>query len=184
MATTVSATQISDRMDDERRLLNVYSKLSAKQISNWINSNPQLGDPFSQREPTHQDKLRMASEFIRLGGTANSPRSMTTNRINSAGPVESANQHSIRMQQQMNTMGQTRRRLSEGDMNEEIREYLIRNHPEEETCLRKFANAHNLSPLDAILRCIVFARDALPRESTALDEINQELRQLEKEKHE
>ncbi len=184
MATTVSATQASDKIDKERRLLNVYSKLTAEQIWSWINNNPQLGDPFSQREPTHQDKLRMASEFIRLGETANNPRSMTTNRINSVGPVESANQHSIRMQQQMNTMGQTRRRLSEGDMNEEIREYLIRNHPEEETYLRKFANAHNLSPLDAILQCILFTRDTLPKEPTALDKINQELKQLEKEKYE
>ncbi len=93
----------------------------------------------------------------------------------------------VRMQQQM--LGQTTARgvvgIAKEELGEHVRKWLSQYHPDEEAFLHFFANQRGLSPLDAIVECIqVTKKYGRHGEPPTLNKINDELHQLEKEKHE
>ncbi len=162
----------------------------------WIENHPEPNDPFGTREPSTDDRRRIGHAWINRHSASNKHSTITDelmkNRLINATPIARptaidplAYEDILAMQHQLQTnTGEMRNSLSLGELNREMQVYLENNYPDDEAFLKRMSRLLGTSPIETIIKCIQSVQKANSQsvEETTLNNINDELKKLEKEK--
>ena len=198
-----SAYSITGADDSVRSTREVFNNIPNEFKYRWIRNHPTIDDLLGKRNPSRSEQHQMALDWESSNQRKNRPIRDYVETMNGASNSMSALetvsefQRAIMLNQSIgdpltanghdhtHAMGrlQHEARLTIGieRLNEEIRMYLERNHPDEEKFLQRLSGELRTTPMETILECIRVAMDP-KSEVESVNDINSELKQLERNK--